>query len=377
MSSAQSSQSIIVVYGGKSGEHEVSLMSAASVLRHLDPKKYRIELVGIDHDGRWYRQPQTVLSDCRAGKDLALRTDQPVVAQLGGGFFYSKTKTQLSELVPLQGEVVFPVLHGTYGEDGTIQGLLDMLGIAYVGSGVLGSSLGMDKEKAKQIWQTEGLPVVPYRVFQSTGPDEVPGFSKIEDLWRIWSSALGTTLFVKPARAGSSVGISRAGSAKELETALRAALRFDHKLIIEAAVHAREIETSVLGNLNPRSFPPGEVKPNHEFYDYDAKYIDPDGALLLVPAPIPEEVAIRIRDIAVRAYRSAEARGLARVDFFYEEETDRVYLNEINTLPGFTHISMYPKMCEAGGLSYSNLLDELIVLAREEFLRKESLSYDH
>lgn len=375
MSSEFSSQNIIIIYGGRSGEHEVSLESAASVIRHLDPRRYRLELIGIDKEGRWFRQAQSVLADCRAGKPLHIRSAQPVLIQPGGGIFYARSKSPNAELLPLTGDLVFPVLHGTFGEDGSIQGLLDMLGIAYVGSGVLGSSLSMDKEKTKQVWMQDGLPVIPYKVFQTSNGDDIPSGSKLEDLWRTWTQALGQPLFIKPARLGSSVGISRATNSQELLAGLKEALLYDHKVLIETAVQARELETSVLGNLKPRVFPPGEVKPNHEFYDYEAKYLDPEGAQLLIPAPVPEDVVARIKGLAIRAYKAAEARGLARVDFFYDEEQDKLYLNEINTMPGFTSISMYPKLAEAGGLPYAALIDELITLAREEFARRDALSY--
>jgi len=363
-----------LIYGGRSGEHEVSLRSAASVLRHLSPSRYIVELLGITHEGEWYYQPKTLLKKVLEGDELKVQKKNPIsISPMKGLSFLKSDGTNQA----LEVDIILPILHGTFGEDGTIQGLLEMVGIPYLGSGVLGSSLGMDKEKVKQVWEQAGLPVVPYKVLQLSRSKELPAYSKIEDMWRSWSTILGNPLFVKPSRAGSSVGISKATSPKELEKALSQAALYDTKILAEAGVVAREIECSVIGNLSARAYTPGEVVPNHEFYDYDAKYLDPNGAALLIPAPLPLEVVVRIRDLAERAYRASEARGLARVDFFYDEINDKIWINEINTMPGFTSISMFSKMCEADGLSYSEILDELVDLAFEEFSRKAELSYRH
>lgn len=398
-----------IVYGGRSGEHEISLLSAAAIIRNIDKSKFGIVAVGISHEGVWYLQPQNVVDDCLAGKALALDESQPVSLAPGGkeavlvaggkvagsaskaaGASKSAGSASKVAAVPADGasrtagstggsgvsvDIFFPVLHGTYGEDGSIQGLFEMLRVPYVGNGVFSSSLGMDKIKIKQIWEQAGLPVVPYTTFQYTGPSDLPHSARAEDLWRVWTEKLGAPLFIKPARAGSSVGISKVAAAADLETALRDALQYDSKLLVEKALRPREIEVAVLGNLHPRAFPPGEVRSTHDFYSYEAKYQDPNGAALLVPAPISEEVATVVQDLAIKAFRAAEMRGLARVDFFLSEDDDEIYLNEINTMPGFTQISMYPRMCEAAGLPFPALIDELISSGIEEFQRKEGLRY--
>jgi D-alanine-D-alanine ligase len=365
---------LVIICGGKSSEHEISLLSAGSVLRNADPKRYQIELIAIDQDGNWFYQPSSEVKKVLKGKAISIQKNYPVGALPLQGLFYID---QQGDRQPIPAQVVFPVLHGTNGEDGTIQGFLDMVRLPYVGSGVLGSSLGMDKEKMKQVWEQAGLPVVPYKTYMLLKSDELPSQSKIEDMWRHWTNQLGTPVFIKPARAGSSIGISRAHEYKEFQQGFYKALEYDSKILIESSVNAREIECSVIGNTLPRAFVPGEVKTSHSFYDYEAKYMDPNGAELFIPASLPQEVVLRIKDLAVRAFRACEARGLARVDFFYDEEHDKIYLNEINTMPGFTQISMFSKMCEAGGLGYKDIIDELVELALEESNRKTQLSYKH
>lgn len=359
---------IAILYGGKSGEHEVSLRSAASVIRHLD-RKHHVQLIGITKAGAWHLQPDSVLASCLEGADaLELRSNAPSVLVVPGTGLRVYGARGSADL-PL--DVVFPVLHGTFGEDGTIQGLLECANVAYVGADVLGSAVGMDKEIAKVLWHDAGLPVVPSITAR---PVDV---ADIDDLASRVEKRFGWPVFVKPARCGSSVGASKAMNRSELRTTVANALAFDTKVLVEPFISAREIECSVLGNGSPRAFPPGELIPSHEFYDYEAKYIDPDGARIVIPAPIHAETATRIQEIALAAYATAGLSGMARVDFFIDKNDGTVYLNEANTIPGFTSISMYPMMCEAGGLPYSSLLEELLELAVEQKKSRASLKYEH
>jgi D-alanine-D-alanine ligase len=260
-------------------------------------------------------------------------------------------------------DCVFPLLHGSYGEDGTVQGLLELAELPYVGAGVMASSLALDKEKSKQVWRQAGLPVLDWLTASDARPETL---AKI-------SAALPPPLFVKPARCGSSVGISKVHTISELEPALKEALRFDFKALVEPALNAREIECSVLGNHSPLAFAPGEIVPRHEFYDYAAKYVDPDGARLLIPAEIPAQLQRAIQDTAVAAYRQVECAGMARVDFLLDTNSGSYYLSEINTIPGFTDISMFPKLCEASGIAYPELLKRLFSLARERYREQRGL----
>ena len=265
-------------------------------------------------------------------------------------------------------DVVFPVLHGPYGEDGTVQGLLELMNVPYVGAGVLGSAVGMDKAVMKKVFAADGLPIVPYLVVLR--PDWLRDTPMLTA--RV-GSALGYPVFVKPANLGSSVGISKARSDAELVAAVELALQYDRKIVIEAGVpHAREIECAVLGNDDPQASIPGEVVPSREFYDYEAKYLD-EGSKLLIPAPLTDDQAALIRDLAVRAFRAVDGAGMSRVDFLMNGESGALYLNEVNTIPGFTTISMYPKMWEASGLAYADLLDRLITLAIERHAEKQQL----
>jgi len=267
-------------------------------------------------------------------------------------------------------DLVFPVLHGTFGEDGTVQGLLEVADLPYIGAGVLGSALGMDKEKAKELWLRAGLPVVPWLSVRKDALRDMAALKrKIE-------ARFGWPCFVKPSCAGSSVGASKVESAAELEKALVSALEWDDKALVEPFVHAREIECSVLGNREARAFEPGEVVPSHEFYDYEAKYIDPDGARLEVPARITSDQAEKVKTVATQAFLVCEMAGMARIDFFIDRRTGEVLLNEANTIPGFTHISMYPRMCEAGGLSYSDLITRLAELALERHASRAAMRFE-
>ncbi|HEV2603643.1 MAG TPA: D-alanine--D-alanine ligase family protein [Microvirga sp.] len=351
-----------LLFGGRSAEHDVSRMSAANILRALDPDRYEVVPIGIRRDGRW------VMGDAGNGtgtgaRSLDIPEDAPQVALLPGGGGDLLVLGGTPDRVHL--DLVFPVLHGPNGEDGTIQGLMELSGLPYVGSGVMGSAAGMDKDVAKRLLRDAGVPVVPFRIVTAAEPLAYEAVAE----------ALGTpNLFVKPANMGSSVGVSPARSAAEYDKALALALRYDTKVLVERSVAgAREIECSVLEDAagEVRASPLGEIVPaeSHGFYSYDAKYIDDAGALLRVPADVPADVAAQAQDMAAQAFRVLCCGGLARVDFFLDPADGRsLYLNEVNTLPGFTSISMYPKLWEAGGLSQTELMDVLVghALARHE-----------
>jgi D-alanine-D-alanine ligase len=361
---------VAILYGGKSGEHEVSLISAASVVRNIR-KEHKLSLIGIAKNGSWYLQPDTVLENAREGDGpLELKTDCPAVVVVPGSGLRVYSSFGSSDL---QVEVVFPVLHGTYGEDGTIQGLLECAGIAYVGADVLGSAICMDKEVAKTLWRDSDLPVVPFITVHAVS--ELSHL--LDDTMKKIESSFGWPVFVKPARAGSSVGASRVIEPAQFGKAVAAAFAYDTKVLIEPFMSARELECSVIGNDEPEAFEPGEIIPSHEFYDYEAKYLDPEGARLMIPAEISQDAKNRVRELAIQAYHSAKLSGMARVDFFMDKTDGTIYLNEANTIPGFTHISMFPKMCEAGGLQYPELIDELMNLARTRKKTKDALKYDH
>lgn len=357
---------VLILYGGKSGEHEVSLRSAASIVRYLHGR-YHLLLVGISKDGRFYFQNESYPAQVAAAgiEALAIQEDPDHKAALipGEGFTCNGS--------PLPVDIVFPILHGTFGEDGTIQGLLETLDVAYVGSGVLGSAVGMDKEMAKRLWAQEGLPIVPYFTLSSNQWEKGGGLA------HQYADRLGYPVFVKPVCIGSSVGISKVKEPKDLPKALEGAFKYGTKVLLEKGIDAREIECSVLGNHDPIAFTPGEVIPSHEFYDYEAKYLDPRGAELRIPAEIPEATRTRVKELAIQAYRSIGVEGFARVDFFLERTTGMIYLNEINTIPGFTSISMFPQMCAFDGLSYKDLLDRLLQLGWDRYQERKHLSYDY
>lgn len=349
-----------ILFGGRSGEHEVSLMSASSVISALDREKYDPVLIGIDKQGRWRLLPPlpNQVNPVMLAEALARA---PVVALAG-----DPQQPQLFALAAARGEVpaqkldvVFPVLHGTYGEDGTVQGLLELAGIPYVGAGVLASALGMDKALMKLVFCAQGLPVTPFRVVLRSRWERVR-----EAVLQELEEALGYPCFVKPANLGSSVGVTRCTSREQLGQAMDHAARYDRKLVVEKGVRCRELECSVLGNDEPVASVVGEIVPAREFYDYASKYLDPR-TRLVIPAPVPDEVSRQVQDLAIRAYRAIDCAGMARVDFFWDRDTGQVLVNEINTIPGFTAVSMYPKLWEATGLSYSHLLDRLIELARD------------
>jgi len=356
-----------ILFGGRSGEHEVSLMSAASVMQALDPENYETVPIGITKDGRWlagtaaHKMLPPVLSEVlRTGESVMLSADPNVAAMVPVGA--SRTDT-------LHVDVVFPVLHGTFGEDGTVQGLLDLAGLPYVGSGVLGSAVGMDKDMQKRLFLQAKLPVVDFLAIPRAQWEK-----SREKVIRAIHKKFRFPVFVKPATLGSSVGMTKAHDAKELATAMDFAAEFAQKIVVERAIRGREIELSVLGNDDPKASIPGEIVPHREYYDYAAKYLE-EGTRLLIPAKLNRAQVKRFQEYAVRAFRSLECLGMARVDFFLEHRTGRIYLNEINTIPGFTSISMYPKLWEASGLPYRDLLSRLIDLALAEHREKQRTKY--
>ena len=319
---------VAVVYGGRSGEHEISIRSAKAILQHLDRSKYDVVEYFIDKDGKW--SPEPILPEPAA---------QPEI------------------------DVVFPILHGTFGEDGTVQGLLEMADLAYVGAGVMASAVSMDKEMMKRVCLAQALPFVDYVAVTREKPD-------LDEILK----RLPFPMFVKPANLGSSVGISKARNRQELETGIQVAGEYDRKIIVERGIIGRELECAVLGNEAPVASLPCEILPSREFYDYEDKYLL-NAAETKVPADLPHEKAGELRALAVGCYRAVECEGMARVDFFLETATDRLYINEINTIPGFTSISMYPKMWEHSGIPFPALLDELIELALARQRRKKATKF--
>ncbi|MCX8067488.1 MAG: D-alanine--D-alanine ligase [Anaerolineae bacterium] len=352
-----------VLFVGRSGEHEISLISARSVMRVMDPEKYEVVPIGITKDGRWLASGDPMAALTQGNEGLS-----SPAALLGdpahrGIISLKELEPYLARALLAQLDIVFPVLHGPYGEDGTVQGLLDLAGIPYVGAGVTASALGMDKALFKDLMRAHGLPVVQYVVVKRKEWERDP-----EGVLDRVEGELGYPVFTKPANLGSSVGVNKCRNRKELARGLADAAQYDRKLLIEAAVpQAREIEVSVLGNDDPIASVPGEIIPSREFYSYAAKYLD-DGdraSKLLIPAPLPEEVAQRARELAIRAYLAVDCAGMARVDFLLSRETGELYVSELNTIPGFTAISMYPKLWEASGIPYPELIDRLIQLALE------------
>lgn len=356
-----------LLFGGKSGEHEVSLTSAQNVIAALNPTKYDIVPIGISKTGRWLTNPN-VLAQLKAAAALppklagppeptAIETSQNLVT-----FLDSSLMSTASHGQPL--DVIFPVLHGPLGEDGTVQGFLELADIPYVGCGVTGSAVAMDKAVAKDIFQTHGIPIVPHRVILRRTWQKEP-----EAIIQQLEQHLPYPMFAKPANLGSSVGITKAKNRTELAASLNEAARYDRKIVVEQGVNAREIEVSILGNDAPQASIPGEVIPSRDFYSYAAKYID-DSSELLIPAPLTAAQTDQIQTIAIAAFQALDCAGLARVDFLMDKETDEIFLNEINTMPGFTAISMYPKLWAATGLSYPELVDKLIELAFERYQDK-------
>ncbi|HLI71354.1 MAG TPA: D-alanine--D-alanine ligase [Ktedonobacteraceae bacterium] len=353
-----------LIFGGRSGEHEVSLASANAVMANLDSEKYEVVPLGITKEGSWLlgTEPrQLIAAEQEATSELTTSASTTAVTLTGDPSVRRLIPVQSGPDLGSQGalDVIFPVLHGTYGEDGSLQGLLDMANIPYVGCGVLGAALGMDKEKMKMIFQVVGLPIVDYYVFRRNEWERSPA-----SIMDTIEQRLGYPAFVKPVNLGSSVGINKAHDRHELEHAIDVAAEYDHKVIVEHGINCREFECAVLGNDEPVASVVGEIVSSNEFYDYRAKYID-GKSQAIIPADIPQETAEVIRRQSIKAFTALDLSGLARVDFFLEKETGEVYINEVNTMPGFTEISMYPKLWEASGLSYTQLLDRLIELAIE------------
>lgn len=363
-----------VVFGGRSGEHEVSLMSARSVMDALDKSKYQVIPMGITREGKWLTAGDPM-------RELQRLLEQPREVQPSQEICPSRAvqlQRDRRELVPGAGEagipcvdVVFPVLHGPYGEDGTVQGLLELANIPYVGAGVLGSALAMDKPAMKDVFRAEGLPVADWVPVMRWDWEEHP-----REVAHRLEERIGYPCFVKPANLGSSVGVTKVHEAAELAPALNLAASYDRKLLVEQAINAREFELSVLGNDHPVASVPGEVVPRREFYDYVAKYEDED-TQLLVPADLPSEKAAELQDLAVRAFVALDCAGMARADFLLDRDTSKVYINELNTIPGFTSVSMYPKLWVASGLPYPELLDRLIHLALERHQDRARMSTNY
>src|SRR5579859_618061 len=392
-----------ILFGGRSGEHEVSLLSAASVLNAIDKTKYEVVPIGITKDGRWLTAEhaerllkgekhagegaRATQTQFRAGDPEAtpgaalLATGESVVvppepARRDAGLAPFQTDATLRRAADraINVDVIFPVLHGTFGEDGTIQGLLELADIAYVGAGVLGSSAGMDKDIMKSLFRAAGLPIVKHVTVL-----RVQFERELKKVQKLVESKLKYPVFVKPANLGSSVGISKAHDRKELGPAIEEAAKFDRKIVIEQGVggkkeKAREIECSVLGNDDPMASIPGEIVPIKEFYDYNAKYLD-EGSKLIIPAKISKQQTKKVQELAVRAFQAVDCSGLARVDFLMDPKGSKIYLNEINTMPGFTAISMYPKLWAASGLEYPDLIDRLIQLGVERHADKKKNQY--
>jgi len=385
-----------ILFGGRSGEHEISLLSAASVFKALDTNKYEVVPIGITKDGRWLAasDAERLLDGKPLRQERQLRAGDPETTPAAavlenGESVVVPPEPQASAMRPFQSDaqarqatdrginvdVIFPVLHGTFGEDGTIQGLLELADIPYVGAGVLGSAAGMDKDIMKSLFRAAGLPIVKHVTLLRSEWEAGP--KKIQNLVE---SKLKYPVFVKPANLGSSVGISKAHDRNELAPAIREAAKFDRKIVIEEGVggkrnQAREIEVSVLGNDQPRASIPGEIVPSAEFYDYSAKYLD-QGSELIIPARLNRAETKKIQHLAIAGFRAVEGSGLARVDFLMDPKSRKIYINEINTMPGFTSISMYPKLWAASGVSYSELIDRLIQLGLERHREKKKNQYN-
>jgi D-alanine-D-alanine ligase len=353
-----------VLFGGRSGEHEVSLASAASVIRALDPEKYEAVPIGISKDGRWLVGTSAVKmlpEVLKSGDRVMLPADPSAAALMPVGPGSGQPSVSV--------DVMFPVLHGTFGEDGTVQGLLELAGLPYVGAGVLASSVGMDKDVQKRLFEQAGIQIVPYLAVRRSEweHDRVKVLREIKKKFRF-------PLFVKPATLGSSVGMTRVKAAHEIIAAMDHAAEFALKIMVERGVNGREIEVSVLGNDDVRASIPGEIVPHREFYDYTAKYLE-GGTELVIPAALSKKQVATFQDYAVRAFRAIDGTGMARCDFFLERGTGKIFINELNTIPGFTSISMYPKMWEASGLPYPQLIDRLIELALELHREKSRTKY--
>jgi D-alanine-D-alanine ligase len=345
-----------VVFGGRSGEHEVSIQSASSVIQAIDPARYDVVPIGITHDGQWvHAEPRALLAGTIGEGQRVFPSTEPATPGLVPA---PATATEVASAVSGV-EVVFPLVHGTYGEDGCLQGLFALAGLPCVGSGVLASAVGMDKITMKRVFAAEGLPSVQYVQVRRSVWEQLP-----EQVIQRIGDEIGYPCFVKPTNLGSSVGISKAHDVHELPEALRLASEFSSQIIVEKGINARELECGVLGNEHPIASVVGEALPAREYYDYRAKYYDPE-TRILIPADLPPETAERIRELAVQSFLCLHASGMARVDFFLDRDDGQIYLNEINTIPGFTSMSVYPMLWEAAGVPYAELIHRLIQLALE------------
>lgn len=351
-----------IIFGGKSAEHEVSLQSAKNVIDALDKNKYEAILIGIDKTGKWFLNDESEfllnVTDLKLIKLNNEKMEEVTLVPEGKGSLTNFKTNKVDKKI----DVAFPILHGPFGEDGTMQGLLKLADIPFVGAGVLGSAVGMDKEITKRLLRDAGINIGK---FLSCRENNIPSFNEVVN-------KIGLPFFVKPANMGSSVGICKVKSEEDFKAAVEDAFKYDRKILFEEFIAGREIECAILGNANPMASVPGEIISNHDFYSYEAKYIDENGAVLEIPARLSDEMARKIQDTSISVFRTLECEGLARVDFFVTENNE-IFVNEINTMPGFTKISMYPKLWEASGISYSGLIDKLIMLAIERFKKEQKL----
>ncbi len=355
---------VAIIFGGRSAEHEVSLQSAKNVIESLNKDKYEPILIGIDKDGRWFLNESSLkVLNADNPKLIQLANSENEVALTPTG--KSSQLVSLSKNTSITGiDVIFPVLHGPYGEDGTIQGLSKLANIPCVGPGILGSAVGMDKDVMKRLLRDAGIPIARFVTLTKRNHEQYP-YDSIKSL-------ISPVVFVKPANLGSSVGISKAGDEGSYRNAVREAFKFDLKIIVEEEIRGREIECAVLGNDDPKASALGEIIPQEEFYSYSAKYINEKGALLEIPAKIPRHTEAKMKELAVKAFRVLECTGMSRVDMFLAPD-EKIFINELNTIPGFTKISMYPKLWEYSGIKYSDLIDRLISLAIEDFEQRNQL----
>ncbi len=367
---------VIVIFGGESAEHDVSCVTAAHVLRALDPERYDVTTIGISRSGEWMLADDAMAALARGRDALPERLEATGRPSSLGDVLAGTAHTIARDAPDIARTVVLPLLHGPMGEDGTVQGMLDLAHVAYVGAGVVGSAVSMDKATTKRVLAAEGIPQPRFVALRADEVANTNGDSRATSLAiRDAVTQLGLPLFVKPANMGSSVGVAKAKTLDEAVAAANAALAYDEWVLFEEAVTGREIEVAVLGNRDPRASVAGEIIPGREFYDYEDKYIG-DGATLLIPAPLSEAESAEVRNMALQVFRAVRAEGMARVDFFYEQtradgSAGRGFLcNEINTIPGFTPISMYPKLWQASGVAYAELIDELIELALERHERR-------
>src|SRR5580698_655287 len=369
-----------VLFGGRSGEHEISLRSALTVMSAMDPARYEVVPIGIDHDGRWFLENNALKLLAQTTPDLgALSAGDTPVTLLPHHDSRTLVPTPSKGGAPALGapnlggplDVVFPVLHGTFGEDGTVQGLLELAGVPYVGAGVLGSAIGMDKDTQKRVLRDAGVPVVKYHSIVRADYEEHPALAKK------FARELGYPVFVKPNALGSSIGISKVKRPGDLEAALADAFLYDRKALIEESCEGRELECAVLGNDRPEASTVDEIiiTHGHEFYSYESKYVDEKGSEIRIPAKLPKTALNTIRKMAVAAFKALSLRGMARVDFLARRDLKKIFVNEVNTIPGFTSISMYPKLWEASGLPLPKLIDRLIELAIEDHRERAALKF--